>query len=69
MVHDLQLCQVELHFSSCVYVYSQEKMCHVISLSIPCRKKLSCAKIYVFKPARKYKAESVLVIKIEIYIG
>ena len=34
-------------FSSCVCVYIQEKMsCLFISLSIPCREKLSCVKIY-----------------------
>ena len=29
MVQDSEICQVELRFSSCVCVYSQEKMCPV----------------------------------------
>ena len=37
-------------------------------MSIPCRWKLSCAEISFLMPARNYKAQSGLAIKIEIYI-
>ena len=64
---------MELRFLSCVCVYSQEKMCpvHLFHRVYLVLKKLSCANIYMyfFLPARKYKAQSGLAIKKEIYIG
>ena len=42
--------------------------CSLMSLSIPSRYKLSCAKIFFLMPARNYKAQSDLAIKIENYI-
>ena len=42
--------------------------CSFISPSIPCKWKLSCAEIYFLLPARNYKAQADLAIKIETYI-
>ena len=57
-------------FIMCLCLQSRKHVsCSFISSSIPCRLKLSYAKIYFLLPARNYKAQSDLDIKIEIYIG
>ena len=50
-----------------VFTVKTNVSCSFISSSIPCRQKLFCAKIYFLLPARNYKAQSGLAIKIEIY--
>ena len=55
-----------------LFVFTVKKRCVLFIYFIeyiPCREELSCAKIYFFLPARNYKAQSGLAIKIEIYIG
>ena len=61
MVQDC-ICQVELRFSSCACVYSQEKMCpvHLYHWVYLMDIKISCAKIYFLLPAKNYKAQSGL---------
>ena len=61
----IRICQVELRISSCVCVNSQEMMCPVYH-RVYLVDKLSCVKIYFFIPATNYKAQTDLVIKIEI---
>ena len=54
-----------LLFIMCLCLQSRNDVsCSFISSNI-----LACAKIYFLLPARNYKAESGLAIKIEIYIG
>ena len=61
--------QVELRFSSCVCVYSQEKMCPVHLYLRVYLVDRNYKRIYFLLPARNYMAQSGLAIKIEIYIG
>ena len=66
----LQVCQVELRFSSCVCVYSQEKMCpvHIFHRVYLVDRNFLVQKYICFLPARNYKAQFGLAIKLEIYI-
>ena len=57
-------------FIICLCLQSRkDASCSFISLSIPCKLKLSYAKIDFLLPARNYKAQSGPTIKTEIYIG
>ena len=72
MVHGLRICEVELRISSCVCVYSQEKMCPVHlyhRVYLVDRNFLVQKYIFSFLPGTNHKAQSGLAIKIEIYIG
>ena len=71
MLHDSEFCQVELRFSSYICVNSQEKMCpvHLYHRVYLVDRNFLVQKIYFLLPARYYKAQSGLAIKIEIYIG
>ena len=56
-------------FIMCLCLQSnKDASCLLISMSIPCRYKLSCVKICFPMPARNYKAQFGLAIEIDIYI-
>ena len=62
---------MELRFSSCICVYSQEKMCpvHLYHRVYLVDRNFLVQKYIFFLPAMNYKAQFDLAPKIEIFIG